>query len=130
MVKYVLDRSSDALDRAFHALSDPSRRQMIDRLAQSPASVSELARPLQMTLAAVVQHVQVLESSGLIESRKTGRVRTCSINQDVLSATEQWLTDRRTVWQRRLDRLDVVLDEQTSQDGTPPPTRKRGRPRR
>jgi DNA-binding transcriptional ArsR family regulator len=117
MVKYVLDRL-DALDRAFHALSDPSRRQMIDRLAQGPASVSELARPLQMTLAAVVQHVQVLESSGLIESRKTGRVRTCSINQDALRSTEQWLTDRRTVWQRRLDRLGAVLDEQGPQDTT------------
>lgn len=117
MVKYVLDRS-DALDRAFHALSDPSRRQMIDRLAQGPASVSELARPLQMTLAAVVQHVQVLESSGLIESRKTGRVRTCSISQDALRSTEQWLTDRRTVWQRRLDRLGAVLDEQGPQDTT------------
>ncbi len=115
MVKYVLDRS-DALDRAFHALSDPSRRQMIDRLAQGAASVSELARPLQMTLAAVVQHVQVLESSGLIESRKTGRVRTCSINQAALRSTEQWLTDRRTVWQRRLDRLGVVLDEQGPRD--------------
>jgi DNA-binding transcriptional ArsR family regulator len=111
----------DALDRAFHALSDPSRRQMIDRLAQGPASVSELARPLQMTLAAVVQHVQVLESSGLIESRKTGRVRTCSINQDALRSAEQWLTDRRTVWQRRLDRLGAVLDEQA-----PPMTGKRG----
>jgi DNA-binding transcriptional ArsR family regulator len=117
MVEHVLDRS-DALDRAFHALSDPSRRQMIDRLAQGPASVSELARPLQMTLAAVVQHVQVLESSGLIESRKTGRVRTCSINQDALRSTEQWLTDRRTVWQRRLDRLGAVLDEQAPQDTT------------
>jgi DNA-binding transcriptional ArsR family regulator len=117
MVKHVLDRS-DALDRAFHALADPSRRQMIDRLAQGPASVSELARPLQMTLAAVVQHVQVLESSGLIESRKTGRVRTCSINQDALRSTEQWLTDRRTVWQRRLDRLGAVLDEQAPQDTT------------
>lgn len=117
MVKYMLD-CSDALDRAFHALSDPSRRQMIDRLAQGPASVSELARPLQMTLAAVVQHVQVLESSGLIESRKTGRVRTCSINQDALRSTEQWLTDRRTVWQRRLDRLGAVLDEQGPQDTT------------
>lgn len=121
MVKYMLD-CSDVLDRAFHALSDPSRRQMIDRLAQGPASVSELARPLQMTLAAVVQHVQVLESSGLIESRKTGRVRTCSINQDALRSTEQWLTDRRTVWQRRLDRLGAVLDEQGPQDTTSDPT--------
>ena len=103
---------------------------MLDRLAQAPASVSELARPLQMTLAAVVQHVQVLESNGLIESRETGRVRTCSMNQDMLSATEQWLTDRRTVWQHRLDRLGVVLDEQAPQDRTPPATRKQGRPGR
>jgi DNA-binding transcriptional ArsR family regulator len=127
MVKHVLDRS-DALDRAFQALSDPSRRQMIDRLTQGPASVSELARPLQMTLAAVLQHVQVLESSGLIESDKTGRVRTCSINQHVLSATEQWLTDRRTIWQRRLDQLGAVLDDQVPGEQAPQTTtRKRGR---
>ena len=81
-----------------------------------------------MTLAAVVQHVQVLESSGLIESRKTGRVRTCSINQHVLSAAEQWLTDRRTVWQCRLDRLGAALDEQVPSGPAPlPPTRRRGR---
>jgi DNA-binding transcriptional ArsR family regulator len=126
----MLDRV-DALDRAFHALSDPSRRQMLDRLAQGPASVSELARPLQMTLAAVVQHVQVLEASGLVESTKTGRVRTCAINADALLLTEQWLTDRRTVWQRRLGRLGAVLDQQVTNEqaapDTPPPTRKRGR---
>lgn len=125
----MLDRLDD-LDRAFHALSDPSRRQMLDRLAQGPASVSELARPLPMSLAAVVQHVQVLEASGLVESRKTGRVRTCSINQNVLSATEQWLTDRRTICQRRLDRLGAVLDERVPSEQppqhTPPATRKRG----
>jgi DNA-binding transcriptional ArsR family regulator len=130
MVKQVLDRP-DTLDRAFHALSDPSRRQMLHRLAEGPASVSELARPLQITLAAVVQHVQVLEASGLVESRKTGRVRTCSISEDGLRSAEQWLTDRRAVWQRRLDRLGVVLDEQAASEQTPqdppPPTRKRGR---
>ncbi len=129
MVKQMLYRP-EALDRAFHALSDPSRRQMVDRLAEGPASVSELARPLQMTLAAVVQHVQVLEGSGLVESRKTGRVRTCSINEDALRSAEQWLTDRRTVWQCRLDRLGAVLEEpgaseQAPQD--PPAIRKRGR---
>jgi DNA-binding transcriptional ArsR family regulator len=125
-VKCVLDRS-EALDRAFYALSDPSRRQMLDRLAGGPASVSELARPLPMTLAAVLQHVQVLESSGLIESHKTGRVRTCSVNEDALRSTEQWLTDRRTVWQRRLDRLGTALDEQVpSEQVRPPATRKRG----
>ena len=104
---------------------------MLHRLAEGPASVSELARPLQMTLAAVVQHVQVLEASGLVESRKRGRVRTCSINEDVLRSTEQWLTDRRTVWQRRLDRLGAVLDEEVpseqAQPDTPPSARKRGR---
>ncbi|HEY5362097.1 MAG TPA: metalloregulator ArsR/SmtB family transcription factor [Streptosporangiaceae bacterium] len=126
----MLDRP-DTLDRAFHALSDPSRRQMLHRLAEGPASVSELARPLQITLAAVVQHVQVLEASGLVESRKTGRVRTCSISEDGLRSAEQWLTDRRAVWQRRLDRLGVVLDEQAASEQAPqdppPPTRKRGR---
>ena len=118
------DRSS-VLDRAFQALSDPSRRQMIDRLARGPASVTELARPLHMTLAAVVQHVQVLEVSGLIKSRKTGRVRECSVNERALRSAEQWLTDRRTLWERRLDRLGAVLDEQAQRD-IPPPTRKRG----
>jgi DNA-binding transcriptional ArsR family regulator len=132
MFKHMLYCSA-ALDRTFHALSDPSRRQMLDRLAEGPASVSELARPLQMTLAAVVQHVQVLEASGLVESRKTGRVRTCSINEDALRSAEQWLTDRRTVWQRRFDRLGAVLDEQAPSEqahleqDTPPATRKRGR---
>ncbi len=99
------------LDRAFQALSDPSRRQMLDRLAGGPASVSDLAQPLRMTLAAVLQHVQVLESSGLIESRKTGRVRMCSINEQALRRAEQWFTDRRAVWERRLDQLAAVLDE-------------------
>lgn len=126
----MLDRSA-VLDRAFHALADPSRRQMLDRLADGPASVSELARPLPMTLAAVVQHVQVLEASGLVQSSKIGRVRTCSIDVDALRSAEQWLTDRRTVWQRRLDLLGAVLDEQADEQAAqhaPPPTRRRGRP--
>ncbi|WP_199506283.1 metalloregulator ArsR/SmtB family transcription factor [Geodermatophilus sp. TF02-6] len=102
--------SSNVLDRAFHALSDPGRRRMLEQLAEGPASVSELARPLRMSLAAVVQHVQVLEAGGLIESRKTGRVRTCTLSERGMRSTEQWLTDRRTVWERRLD-LATVLDE-------------------
>jgi DNA-binding transcriptional ArsR family regulator len=129
-VKQVLDHP-DVLDRAFHALADPSRRQMLDRLARGSASVSELAEPLQMSLAAVVQHVQVLEASGLVESRKTGRVRTCSINEEGLGSAEQWLADRRAIWQRRLDRLGAVLDEQAASKraslAPPPTTRKRGR---
>ena len=108
--------SSAVLDRAFHALSDPTRRQLLDRLAAGPASVSELARPLQMSLAAVVQHVQVLEASGLLESRKTGRVRTCTLDADGLRTAEQWLMDRRTAWLRRLDRLGDVLDEQATDE--------------
>ena len=118
IVVQVLD-SAATLDRAFRALADPSRRQIVDRLAAGPASVSELARPLPITLAAVVQHVQVLEASGLVESRKTGRVRTCSLNQDALRAAEQWLADRRSVWERRLDRLGAVLDEPARETDTP-----------
>jgi DNA-binding transcriptional ArsR family regulator len=94
-----------AMDRMFQALADPSRRGMVDRLCRGPASVSELARPLAMSLAAVVQHLQVLEASGLISSRKVGRVRTCSIEPAALGAAEGWITQRRAMWESRLDRL-------------------------
>jgi DNA-binding transcriptional ArsR family regulator len=124
-VRQVADRS-EVLNRAFHALSDPSRRQMLDQLAGGPASVSDLAQPLRMTFAAVLQHVQVLEGSGLIASHKTGRVRTCSLNEQALRRAEQWLTDRRAVWERRLDRLAAVLDEDAMPDARSP-IRKRGR---
>jgi DNA-binding transcriptional ArsR family regulator len=99
------------LDRVFQALADPSRRLMVERLSQGPASVSELARPLSMTLAAVVQHVQVLEASGLVRSQKTGRVRTCSMEPAVLQSAEHWITQRRAGWERRLDRLGDYLAE-------------------
>ncbi|WP_147917655.1 ArsR/SmtB family transcription factor [Ruania zhangjianzhongii] len=121
---------SDTLDRAFHALSDPSRRQMLDQLATGPTSVSELARPLAMTLAAVVQHVQVLESSGLISSHKAGRVRICTIDDAALRGCEQWFIDRRVVWERRLDRLGAVLDEQVTPDEQVSPPPRRSSPRR
>ena len=107
------------LDRAFQALADPSRRRMLDQLAGGPASVSELARPLSMSLAAVLQHVQVLEGSGLVSTRKTGRVRVCSLERAALRAAEQWLADRRAVWERRLDALAAVLDD----DDRPTPGR-------
>jgi DNA-binding transcriptional ArsR family regulator len=100
------------LDRVFHALADPSRRGMVERLSRGPASVSELARPLDMSLAAVVQHLQVLESSGLVRSEKVGRVRTCRIEPAVLATAEHWITERRTGWERRLDRLGDYLAEQ------------------
>jgi DNA-binding transcriptional ArsR family regulator len=99
------------LDRVFHALSDPSRRLMVERLSLGPASVSELARPLSMSLAAVVQHVQVLEARGLIQSQKIGRTRTCSIQPAAMRSAEQWIADRRTGWERKLDRLGEYLRE-------------------
>lgn len=99
------------LDLAFQALADPSRRAMVDRLAQGPASVSELAKPLAMSLPAVMQHLQVLEASGLVVSEKIGRVRTCRIEPKALSEAEQWIAERRALWERRLDRLGQFLDE-------------------
>ena len=104
----MLDHAA-SLDHVFHALADPSRRAMVERLTLGPASVSELAKPLSMTLAAVVQHVQVLESSGLVRTEKVGRVRTCSIEPAALRTAEHWITERRTLWERRLDRLGDFL---------------------
>jgi DNA-binding transcriptional ArsR family regulator len=106
----VLNQSAP-LDRVFQALADPSRRLMVERLTRGPASVSELARPLEMSLAAVVQHVQVLEASGIVRSEKVGRVRTCTIEPAGLRTAEQWITERRTSWEHRLDRLGGFLAE-------------------
>jgi DNA-binding transcriptional ArsR family regulator len=97
------------LDRAFQALGDPTRRAMVERLTQGPASVSELKRPLTMSLPAVMQHLAVLETSGLIVSQKAGRVRTCRINLPALAEAERWIADRRLEWERRLDRLGEYL---------------------
>jgi DNA-binding transcriptional ArsR family regulator len=102
----------DPLDRVFRALADPGRRLMLDRLSRGSASVSELAAPLDMSLAAVVQHVQVLVDSGLINSEKVGRVRTCRLQSPVLRAAEGWISERRRTWERRLDLLGEVLSEQ------------------
>jgi DNA-binding transcriptional ArsR family regulator len=110
ILKYMLDQVSD-LDRVFQALADPGRRLMVERLSQGPTSVSELGKPLSMSLAAVVQHVQVLEASGLVRSQKVGRTRTCAINPDALRSAENWIADRRSRWERRLDRLGDYLAE-------------------
>ena len=104
-------RQDAILDLAFQALADPSRRAMVDRLAKGPASVSELAKPLAMSLPAVMQHLAVLEASGLVKSQKIGRVRTCSIEPKALTLAEQWIAERRALWERRLDRLGQFLDE-------------------
>jgi len=108
ILKCVLDQEAN-LDRVFHALADPGRRVMVERLSAGPASVSELARPLEMSLAAVLQHVQVLEASGLVRTRKVGRTRTCSIDSAALRSAESWIAERRTLWERRLDRLGDYL---------------------
>ena len=121
--------TSVPLDLAFQALSDPTRRIMVDRLSRGPASVSELARPLDMTLSAVVQHLAVLEASGLVRSQKIGRVRTCRIEPTVLTAAERWIGERRASWERRFDRLGALLAE--SEEPAPPiPTSNRKKPRR
>lgn len=98
-----------SLDQVFHALADPTRRGMVERLVRGPASVSELSRPLDMSLPAVLQHLQVLEASGLVRSEKAGRVRTCRIEPDALRAAEAWVTEQRTAWETRLDRLGDYL---------------------
>jgi DNA-binding transcriptional ArsR family regulator len=97
------------LDRLFHALADPGRRSMVERLSRGPASVSELAEPLAMSLPAVLQHLHVLETSGLITSQKTGRTRTCRIESKALRTAEDWIAARRATWERRLDRLGDFL---------------------
>lgn len=100
---------AEALDLMFHALADPARRAMVERLSRGPASVSDLARPLPMSLSAVGQHLRLLEESGLVRSEKVGRVRTCRIEPAALSLAERWINERRTAWERRLDRLGAFL---------------------
>lgn len=100
------------LDRLFHALADPSRRGMVERLSRGPVSVGELARPLAISLPAVIQHLAVLEASGLVRSEKVGRVRTCRMEPAALAAVEDWLAGRRASWERRFDRLAGYLAEQ------------------
>jgi len=104
---------SAQLDLMYQALADPGRRLMVDRLSRGPASVSELAKPLDMSLSAVVQHLAILEESGLVTSQKVGRVRTCRIEPKALKTAEQWIAERRSLWERRLDRLGQYLAEQS-----------------
>lgn len=103
---------NQALDRVFQALADATRRDMVERLVRGPASVSELAKPLAMSLPAVMQHLQVLEACGLVRSEKAGRVRTCHLEPNVLRQAENWLARQRTAWERDLDRLGDFLAAQ------------------
>jgi DNA-binding transcriptional ArsR family regulator len=100
---------SSKLNRLFYALADPARRAMVERLSRGPAPVSELARPLPMSLPAAMQHLDVLTEAGLVRSEKIGRVRTCRIEPEALRAAEKWIGLRRSEWEMRLDRLDDYL---------------------
>lgn len=105
-----------AVDPVFRALADPTRRALVDRLSRGPATVGELARPLPMSLPAVVQHLRVLETSGLVRSQKVGRVRTCQIEPAALRTAEDWIGERRATWERRLDRLGEYLAERSNKE--------------
>ena len=111
-----MHRKKPNIDRVFHALGDPTRRAIVKKLSEGPLSVSRLAEPLDITLAAVVQHLQVLEESGLVQTEKVGRVRTCRIEPAGLSVAEQWIGDRRSMWERRFDRLGELLAEPDESD--------------
>ncbi|WP_113408035.1 metalloregulator ArsR/SmtB family transcription factor [Hyphomicrobiales bacterium] len=106
---------TQALDRMFQALSDQSRRGMIDRLGRGPASVTELAQPLDMALPTVMKHLQVLETSGLVLSEKAGRVRTYHLREEALAAVERWIAERKASWNRAFDRLDLFLADTSTE---------------
>lgn len=107
-----MKQSSTDIDRMFHALGDPTRRAILDRLCESPKSVSALAAPLGITLTAVAQHLQILEECALVRTEKAGRVRTCRIEPTGFDALERWIRDHRTAWEKRLDTLGALLAEE------------------
>jgi DNA-binding transcriptional ArsR family regulator len=107
-----LTRKDPTIDRLFHALGDPTRRAILDRLSQAPTTVTRLADSLGITLTAVGQHLQILGECGLVQTEKTGRVRTCSIDSAGFDRLEQWIRDHRSTWEKRLDRLGAFLDEE------------------
>jgi DNA-binding transcriptional ArsR family regulator len=104
-------KQSAAIDDVFRALGDPTRREMVEQLSLGPASVSQLAQPLNMSLSAVVQHLAILQSCGLVRSAKVGRVRTCRLEPAALTSAERWFAGQREAWERRLDRLGQFLEQ-------------------
>lgn len=116
-----MPNQSNALDSVFHSLSDPTRRAVIQRLSQGPASVSELAQPFDMALPSFVQHLKVLEDANLIRSKKRGRVRTCEVVKDSLSSAEQWMAEQRAYWNSTLDALAEFVETEL------PPKRRKGK---
>jgi DNA-binding transcriptional ArsR family regulator len=120
IVRPMLNQPAD-IDRVLHALADPTRRQIVERLGLGPASVTAVAAPLPMSLPAVVQHLQVLEASGLVASEKVGRVRTCRLELERLDTVDTWISERRTTWERRLDRLgEVLADKEATKKAAKP----------
>lgn len=117
-VKRMLNNA--AVDRVFHALAEPMRRAMLERLSAGPMSVSDLAQPFDVTLAAIVQHLQVLEESGVVRSEKVGRVRTCRLEPEGFELAERWIAERRSLWERRLGRLGELLGEDERPAPSPP----------
>lgn len=110
----MLSSHTVTVERVFHALGDPTRRAIVEQLSYGPVSVSQLAEPLDITLAAVVQHVKVLEKSGLVLTEKVGRVRTCRMETLGLEVAQDWLLERRSLWERRLDRFGQFLADSES----------------
>jgi DNA-binding transcriptional ArsR family regulator len=102
---------SQSLDEVFVALADPTRREVVRRLGRGPVSVGELARPFPITLPSFMKHVRTLESSGLIRTAKSGRVRTCTLNRERLALLDDWLAEQRLVWEGRTDRLESFLTD-------------------
>ena len=100
------------IDRIFNALGDPTRRAIIERVSQGPVLVSHLAKPLKMTLAAVVQHIQVLEAGGLVHTEKLGRTRTCALQPRGFDLATKWINSRKSLWEKRLEKLGALLDEE------------------
>lgn len=110
-------QQSPTLDRTYQALADPTRRGIVARLSRAPASVSELAAPFAMSLPAVMQHLKLLEASGLVRSEKVGRVRTCRLEPRALAAAEGWLAEARRDWEARSDRFADYVAQLTKESG-------------
>jgi DNA-binding transcriptional ArsR family regulator len=104
-----MDNLSTSLDLVFGALADPTRRAVLKRLGQGDASIGELAQPFDMALPSLMKHVRVLEAVGLVESHKSGRVRTCRLKPAATTDAEHWLAEHRAVWEARLDRLEAYV---------------------
>lgn len=112
----MLQYQPEPLDLAFQALSDPARRAMVEQLSLGSATVSQLAEPLPMTLSAVVQHLKILEASGLVKSSKTGRVRTCTLQVQAMTQVERWIAERRRYWEQQYDQLEAYLARTAPED--------------